>query len=248
MKAFLEISPLKILAESPGKALGQGNLGVLMSRAGVGKTACLIHIAFDKLFRKEKLVHVSLEDPPDKVASYYKVIFSDLVAALNLENEPETRLILEENRMILSYLKHSFEIGRLQENLKNLTEKVAFNPGTLIVDGLDFGKADRGLFEGFKEIADQFQVEVWFSALSHRHITEVNERGIPYPCDRVDDLFGVIIQLHPSQSGIFLKLLKDQEGKPKSDVKLRLDPENFLAILNSEDRRLEVSSDEIGIK
>ena len=232
MKAFLEISPLKVLDESPGKALGRGNLGVLMARAGVGKTACLIHIAFDKLFRKEKLVHISLEDPPEKIASYYNVIFSDLVMALKLENESETRMILEENRMILAYLKHSFEIGRLQENLTNLSEKVAFKPDTLIVDGLDFGKADRGLFEGFKEIAAQFQVEVWFSALSHRHITEVNELGIPYPCNHVDDLFGVIIQLLPSQSGIFLKLLKDQEGKPKSDVKLRLDPENFLAIRN----------------
>jgi hypothetical protein len=238
MKAFLEISPLKILDESPGQALGRGNLGVLMARAGVGKTACLIHIAFDKLFRKEKLVHISLEVPPEKIASYYNVIFSDLVMALKLKNENETRMILEENRMILAYLKQSFEIGRLQENLKNLREKVEFNPDTLIVDGLDFGKAERGLFEGFKEIAAQFQVEVWFSALSHRHITEVNERGIPYPCNHVDDLFGVIIQLLPSQSGIFLKLLKDQEGKPKSDVKLRLDPENFLAISNSRDSTL----------
>ena len=233
MKAFLEISPLKILEESPGKALGKGNLGVLMARAGVGKTACLIHIAFDKLFRKEKLVHISLEDPPEKVSSYYNVIFSDLVMALNLENEPETRMILEENRMILAYLKNSFEIGRLQENLKNLSEKVAFSPETLIVDGLDFAKADRGLFEGFKEIAARFQVEIWFSALSHRHITDINERGIPYPCDRVDDLFGVIIQLQPSPSGIFLNLLKDHEGKPKSDVKLKLDPENFLAMNNN---------------
>ena len=236
MKAFLEISPLKILEESPGKALGKGNLGVLMARAGVGKTACLIHIAFDKLFRREKLVHISLEDPPEKVSSYYNVIFSDLVMALNLENEPETRMILDENRMILAYLKHSFELGRLQENLKNLSEKVAFNPDTLIVDGLDFAKADRGVFEGFKEIAARFQVEVWFSALCHRHITEVNERGIPYPCDRVDDLFGVIIQLQPSQSGLFLNLLKDHEGKPKSDVKLKLDPENFLAIRNSNEK------------
>ena len=248
MKAFLDISPLKILDESPGRALGRGNLGVLMARAGVGKTACLIHIAFDKLFRNEKLVHISLEDPPEKISSYYNVIFSDLVMALNLRNEHETRMLLEENRMILAYLKHSFDIKRLRENLKNLSEKVSFNPDTLIVDGLDFGKADRELFEGFKEIAARFQVEVWFSALSHRHITEVNERGIPYPCNRIDDLFGVIIQLQPSQEGIFLNLLKDHEGKPKSDVKLRLDPESFLAIRSNEDRRLEMPADEIGIE
>jgi len=230
MKDFIEVSPLKILEESPGKELGRGNLGVLMSRAGVGKTACLIHIAFDKLFRKEKLVHISLEDLPEKVSSYYNVLFSELVKALKLENEQETRMILEGNRMILAYLKQSFEIGRLRENLKSLAENAAFSPDILIVDGLDFEKADRGLFEGFKEVATQFQVEVWFSALCHRHMTEINERGIPYPCNNIDDLFGIIIQLQPTQSGIILKLLKDQEGRPKSDIQVKLDPINFLAV------------------
>jgi hypothetical protein len=201
-----------------------------MSRAGVGKTACLIHIAFDKLFRKEKLVHISLEDLPEKVSSYYNVLFSELVKALKLENEQETRMLLEGNRMILAYLKQSFEIGRLAENLKNLSKNAAFSPDTLIVDGLDFEKADRGLFEGFKEIATQFQVEVWFSARCHMHMTEINERGSPYPCNNVDDLFEIIIQLQPTQSGIILNLLKDHEGKPESDVMVKLDPRNFLAV------------------
>jgi len=138
MKDFMEVSPLKILEESSSKELGRGNLGVLMSRAGVGKTACLIHIAFDKLFRNEKLVHISLEDLPEKVSSYYNVIFSELFNALKIENEQETRTLLEGNRMILAYLKQSFEIGRLQENLKNLSKNAAFSPDTLIVDGLDF--------------------------------------------------------------------------------------------------------------
>ena len=62
MNDFIKVSPLKLLEMSSSKGLGKGKLGALMARAGVGKTACLIHMAFDKLFRKEKLVHVSLED------------------------------------------------------------------------------------------------------------------------------------------------------------------------------------------
>ena len=102
MKDFMEVSPLKILEKSSRKGLGPGNLGVLMARAGVGKTACLIHIAFDKLFRKEKLVHISLDDVPEKISSYYNVIFHDLVKALNIENEDEIRMLFEKNRMILA--------------------------------------------------------------------------------------------------------------------------------------------------
>jgi uncharacterized protein YlzI (FlbEa/FlbD family) len=201
-----------------------------MAWAGVGKTACLIHMAFDKLFRKEKLVHVSLEDVPEKVTSYYNVIFSDLVKAMDMDNEYEMRMLFERNRMILAYLSQSFEIKRLRENLKNLIEKIEFVPDTLIVDGLNFEKTDREIFEGFKEIATQFDVEIWFSALSHRHITDVNERGIPYPCNQIDDLFNIIIQLQPTQSGIFLKLLKDHESQVMPDASVRLDPNTFLAM------------------
>ena len=230
MKDFMEVSPLKILEKSSRKGLGPGNLGVLMARAGVGKTACLIHIAFDKLFRKEKLVHISLDDVPEKISSYYNVIFHDLVKALNIENEDEIRMLFEKNRMILAYLNQSFEMARLKENLKNLTEKVEFNPDSLIVDGLDFAKAGREIFEGFKEIATEFRVEIWFSALSHRHITDVNEKGIPYPCNSLDDLFSIILQLQPTQSGISLKLLKDNENQIMPDTTVMLDPNTFLAM------------------
>lgn len=230
MKDFMKVSPLKILERSSRKGVGRGNLGVLMARAGVGKTACLIHIAFDKLFRKDKLVHISLEDVPEKITSYYNVILCDLVKALDLDNEDEIRMLLERNKMILVYLNQSFEIGRLRKNMKNLIEKIGFRPDTLIVDGLDFEKAGRELFESLKEVATEFQVEIWFSALCHRHITEVNEKGIPYPLNHLDDLFSIIIQLQPTRSGISLKLLKDHESEVMPDVSVMLDPNTFLVV------------------
>ncbi|MDB9823174.1 hypothetical protein OAC89_05685 [Deltaproteobacteria bacterium] len=228
MKDFIEVSPLKLLEMSDKRELGTGKLGVLMARAGVGKTACLIHIAFDKLFRGEKLVHISLDDAPEKVTSYYSVIFSDLVKALDIKDESENRMLFDRNRMILAYMNKSFEIRRLRENLNALIDKIKFIPQALIVDGLDFEHAERNIFEGFKEIAAEFSVEIWFSALSHRHIDDVNERGVPYPCGRIDDLLNIIIQLQPTQSGVFLKLIKDHDNPVKPDASIRLDPNTFL--------------------
>ena len=231
MNDFIKVSPLKLLEMSSGNGLGKGNLGVLMARAGVGKTACLIHIAFDMLFRKQKLVHVSLEDTPEKVASYYNVIFSDLIKALEIKDETEGRILLERNRMILAYLNKSFEINRLKRNLNNLKEQIDFIPDIIIVDGLNFEKVDVEIMGEFKKVAEEFNVEVWFSALSHRHITDKNEKGIPYPCSRVDDFLSVIIQLDPSESGIFLKLIKDHDHQVDNDSSIRLDPNTFLASL-----------------
>jgi hypothetical protein len=230
VKEFISVSPLKILEKSSRKGLGQGNLGVLMARAGVGKTACLIHIAFDKIFRQEKLVHISLEEGPEKVTSYYNVMYYDLVKALSLGEESEIRLMIDRNRMILAFLNQSFDLERLKSNLSNLKDNMAFGAETLIVDGLDFENSERQLFESFKSIAEEFEVEVWFSALSHRHITDVNERGIPYPCHNFDDLFSIIVQLNPEPSGVFLKLLKDHDSASISDSAVRLDPNTFLAM------------------
>jgi len=230
MKDFLKVSPLKILENSAHKELGKGNLGVLIARAGVGKTSCLIHIAFDKLFREEKLVHVSLKDAPEKVAAYYNAILYDLVTVLNIENEHAARARLDKNRIIFAYLKESFDLTRLHKSLTNLASEVHFKPNTLIVDGVDFAESGRDIFKGFKKIAKEFDLEVWFSALSHRHITEVNEKGIPFPCNNLDDLFSCIIQLSSTQSGVFLTLLKDHDTELMPDAIVRLDPNNYLVM------------------
>ncbi len=231
MKDFISYSPLKLLEKSSRKGLGSGNLGVLIARAGVGKTACLINIAFDRIFRQGKLVHISLEEGPEKVTSYYNVMYHDLVKALDLADDYDYyRMLIERNRMILAYLNQSFDTERLRANLRNLAENLDFRPDALIVDGLDFQSVERTLFEGFKEIAAEFQVEIWLSALSHRHIAEVNERGIPYPCNELDDLFSLIILFQPESSGVFLKLLKDHDNPTIPNTSVRLDPNTFLAL------------------
>jgi KaiC/GvpD/RAD55 family RecA-like ATPase len=230
MERFISASPLKLLERSSRKGLGPGNLGVLIARAGVGKTACLIHIAFDRIFHGEKLVHVSLDETPEKVTSYYNVILYDLVKALDMEDEYEVRGRIDRNRLILAYLNQSFSLERLENNLGNLEKNMGFKPDTLIVDGMDCKEASRDLFGQFKQFAESLETEIWFSALSHRHITETNERGIPYPCHQVDDLFSIILQLQPETTGMHLRLLKDHDHPSISDVSLKLDPGTFLVM------------------
>ena len=231
MKDLKNLSVVKVIEGSSRPGLARGNLGVVMAKAGVGKTACLIHIAMHKLLKNEKLVHVSLDTPPDKVTSYYSVIFCELVKALDIRNEQDVKASVEKNRMILSYLNQSFQIQRLKEYLKNLGEKVGHFPDTLIVDGLDFAKAERDVFEGLKEIAETSKVEIWLSALADKDaLLNVNERGIPYPCSRFDDLLSIILLLQPSQSEILVKLLKHPDESTAKDLQLKLNSNTFLAV------------------
>ena len=112
MKDFISLSPLKILEKSSRRGLGPGNLGVFIARAGVGKTACLINIALDKIFQGEGLVHVSLEEGPEKVASYYNVMFHELLKSLDIQGGAEYRMVMERNRMILAYVNQSFRMKK----------------------------------------------------------------------------------------------------------------------------------------
>ena len=62
-------SPLRIFEKSIHGGVGKGNVGVLASRKGVGKTACLVHIATDKLFRDKHVIHVSFSSRVDHIVS-----------------------------------------------------------------------------------------------------------------------------------------------------------------------------------
>ena len=230
MTNFASVSPLKIMEKSSPEGLGRGNLGVLIARAGVGKTACLIHIALDRIFRSGKMVHVSLEEGPEKVISHYNVIYHDITKALDISNEDEYQMLIDRNRMILAYLNKSFDLERLRANLTNLADRLEFSPETLIVDGLDFETTDVDQFKGLKKVAEDFSLEIWLSALSHRHIKDVNERGIPYPVNSVDELFSVILQLNPEPSGTFLKMLKEHDKPLDVDGSVRLDPNTTLPL------------------
>lgn len=230
MTDFVSVSPFKIMEKSTKRALGPGNLGALIARAGVGKTACLIHIALDKIFRQERLVHVSLGEGPEKIRSYYQVIYSEMNKALGNPEDESGRMLMDRNRMILAYLNQSFEVERLRASLDNLSHTLDFRPMTIIVDGLDFERVSRAVLEDFKQMAGDLGVEIWLSARSHRHIPDVNERGIPYPCDQVDDLFSIIIQLRPEPRGLFLRLLKDHDQPFGPDALLRLDPGTYLVL------------------
>ncbi|MEJ2723921.1 MAG: hypothetical protein P8175_04600 [Deltaproteobacteria bacterium] len=225
---LVKLGPLGVLEKTSHKGLGKGHLGVLIARAGVGKTACLIQIALSKLFRDQKLVHISLENAPEKVSSYYNVISSDLMKSLGTPHVANMKALIQQNRMILSFLNQSFEMRRLRENLANLAERIKFVPDTLIVDGLDFSKTSEDVFKEFQDIARTSQTEIWFSALSHKHISDMNKRGIPYPCQYVDHLFSIILQLEPSQSGILLKLLKDHGNPIVPEAYVQLDPKTFM--------------------
>ncbi len=61
---LIQRSPIRVLEKSIHGGLKKGELGVFTARKGVGKTACLAHVALDDLLRGNNVLHISFADNP----------------------------------------------------------------------------------------------------------------------------------------------------------------------------------------
>jgi replicative DNA helicase len=92
-KEVNEKSPLRILESSTRGGLGPGKLGVVMARAGVGKTAFLVQIGLDDAMRERPVLHVALRQELDHVRSWYDALFDDL-GLVSLDDSENSRLMI----------------------------------------------------------------------------------------------------------------------------------------------------------
>ena len=74
-----ERSPLRVFDRSVHGGLGPGNLGVVLARAGVGKTPFLAQIGLGELLADRKVLHVSASTSVAEVRQCYDALVLDLL-------------------------------------------------------------------------------------------------------------------------------------------------------------------------
>jgi hypothetical protein len=205
---FTGLSTMEVIQTALGGPLQAGQMGIIMARAGVGKTASLTHVALEQLLRGVPVLHVCLNEVPEKIKLWYLEFLRNIAAS-----QPELELAglqqrIEPLRFILAYLHQTFTPDKLEQSLRNLKEQAKFSPALVVIDGMDFDRLDRSTIEALSELAGKREVSMWMSARTHRHISIANDHGIPYPCNDMDDLFAAILLLEPASNGIELKVLK----------------------------------------
>ncbi|MBF0508913.1 MAG: hypothetical protein HQK57_08315 [Deltaproteobacteria bacterium] len=213
-----------------GRRLEAGELGVLLSRAGVGKTACLTHVALEHLFQGQEVVHVSIRETPETVKIWYQELVKNIVTAQSL-SEGEAAYLqsqVETHRSILTYHLDAFSPARMEQSIRNLKEQIGFHPSLVVLDGLDFGRVTRATLEELQDVLKRLEVSAWMTARTHRHITTINERGIPYPCHDLDDLFQAILALEPLPDGIRLMALKLYDRSHPEHLTISLNTQTFM--------------------
>ncbi|PYR19877.1 MAG: hypothetical protein DMF98_24230 [Acidobacteria bacterium] len=228
-KELNERSPLRLFEHSINGGLGRGNIGVVVARHGIGKTAFLVGIALDEAMRGRKALHVSLDKTVDHLREFYDEIFMDLAHSAHLEDLPAERLEMERNRIIHTYAGKSFTIQKLRHSIDFLREYARFNPACLILEGFDFERATVADMKEFRQLAVEFDVEMWMSAITHRGVPS-NEHGIPEPVAKLASAIAVIVQMADRSDGVQLSLLKDHDNPNVAKLTLALDPSTMLLV------------------
>jgi hypothetical protein len=230
MEEIIKKSPLRILEGSIHGGLGKGNIGVLASRKGVGKTACLIHMATDKLFQQKPVIHVSYSARVDHIITWYEDIFRELARKLNLESSADIRDEIIRNRVIMNFNQEKMKTEQVLRSLEALIRHGKFPAETVIVDGYHFTDSSPDDLSKFKDFAGQIGLEVWFSASLKGAEPLFDERGYPHALQCCLDKIDVLITLRHWNNRVQLRLVKDHNfpSPDEGDLRLSLDPITLL--------------------
>ena len=227
-----ERSPMRVFERSIHGGLGKGNVGVVLSRAGIGKTAFLVDIALDDLMRERKVLHVNIDDPVEKVRSFYDEIFSDLAESMKIENRDRVHLNVERHRLIQTYMAESFSLEKLKSGIVMAAEIMNFEPDVIILDGFPrFSQATEDDLLELKDIAKRHNCELWVSGRARRE-DEVDPRGVPTKVARFEEYLSVIVKLESQGDHVRLQLIKDHDNSDVASLFLELDPKTLLVKWN----------------
>jgi hypothetical protein len=172
------------------------------------------------------VLHISLEDPVNKVSLWYKEVFNLIADQYKVDQINQLWESVLPHRFIMTFRVEGFSVPKLQERLADLMEQNIFSPQMIIVDGLPFDESVHQPLAEFKDLVDSHQMHAWFTIRTHRH-EEPGPDGRPLQLEKISDLFEVAIQLLPVGKEIHVKAVKGGESFAEN-LDLRLDPSTML--------------------
>ncbi len=224
--------PLRVFENSIHGGLGKGHIGVLASKKGVGKTACLVHIATDKLFRDRHVIHVSFSQKVDHIINWYEDIFKEIAKKRNLENAVDIHDEIIKNRVIMNFNSQGTTINQVVRSLKAMMTDGNFKADSIIVDGYNISDISQDDFNKLKTFIKKENIELWFSVSLVGENPVFNKMGIPEDLEnRIDDL-DVLITLKYEGNHVSLQVIKDHDVLEPKDMTLKLDPKTMLIVRN----------------
>jgi len=220
---LIQRNPMGFFGDKSERSLAGGEFGGILARAGVGKTALIVQLAINAMLKDQRVLHISLTDPVNKVNLWYQEVYRHLT-----RNDDATfaRALWEELlpcRFIMTFKAEGFKLPVLEERLGDLGEQGIFSPSIVIFDGYPFDAADLNSLAALKTFCADNDMSAWFTIRTHRHEAPA-AGGLPTQLNGLDDLFDALVRLQPEGKEIHIEILKGVDAPPS----LVLDPTTML--------------------
>lgn len=220
--------PMRVLDKVLKGGLGAGNLGVVMSRHGLGKMAVLTSIALDHSMDGRNTLHVAIGESVGDIRAYHDEVLQAILTSLAVPNKDEIMTQVERHKQIYTFRDGNFTLERLRETLDFLRGGPEFAPVLVELQGWpDFEKITAEEVSELREIAKKYECEIWIPAHTHRE-DGVNEQGLPEYISRFSDDLSVLIGLEPQSDHVKINVLKAHESPVSEGIHLELDPKTLL--------------------
>jgi hypothetical protein len=250
---LIQRSPVGFFMKSIHGGLTQGELGVIASLSGLGKTSVLVQIAMDKLLQGKKVIHVSFNQHTDYVLAWYEDIFNEFIKKKNLEHEDDIKTDLVKNRVLMKFNQEGLTVDQILKSLRAMIRDGGFAAECVIVDGYRFTPQEGVQISKIKDFAKELGLSVWFSCTvsegqdprdqSPQAQGPYDKHNIPVILKDYAELFEVIVVLEPKQDHIRLAVSRNfhsrgsaverttpGEGSHPEHSALKLDPKTLLIL------------------
>lgn len=211
---LIDRSPARFFDNATNGGLKAGEIGVLTSKKGLGKTSVLVQIGLDMLLQDKQVVHVSFNQQSDFVMSWYEDIFAEISKKKNDAEIAELRTEMMRKRVVLNFNQDNVSASQIVKTLKALSAG-GINTDCLLIDGLDFTKVTTDNVKALKEYANEAKLAVWFSVNTNSEIPPV--------LDHVDAV--VNLEQKPDSIQMTVSKIRGEEAKGKQ---LKLDSKTLL--------------------
>ena len=231
---LIQRSPLRIFEQSIHGGLKAGELGIIVSQPGIGKTSMLVQLAMDKLLQGKKVIHVSFTQHTHYVLAWYEDIFDELFSGKKLENAADVKDEIVKNRVLMNFNQEVMSNEQILKSLRAMIVEGAFAAESIIVDGFDFFPAGNGAatpeqIANVKAFAKELGLSVWYSCtVKENGQLQYDDGKMPLAIKDYADLVDIVIVLEPKSDHIELSVSKDRDAGGITTLAMRLDPKTLL--------------------
>lgn len=236
--------PLRLLDKVLPAGLGPGMLGVVMARAGVGKTALLVHIGLDTAFADQNVVHIAVGQTTDHVYAWYDALLATIADSAGIQDIEPFRTQLSRHRIIQTYPSDTtFTPEKLEHTVELFLKHMHFMPDLIMIDGFDWQHLSpiqtAAALGAFKACAHRHGARLWMSAQTHHAMSGPD--FVP-PCDVFRDLIDAAVFLEPHDGQVLIRAVGDFDRGLEGSSQLLLACDTFTVSVERDAPRLTLNA------